>query len=315
MLQKVISSFVATMLLSAVVMAGPTVESSKLFDTWVKKEAKTLDKSEEEVREEAISALRKTGKYSDEDLARIGRKEVSPFAKEQQMEMIKAVKADRTFQVKMGLDSIRREDIARTAGDAFEKVAASRNKKVAADKTGELALAERDVVMIKNAADKLGAKAVEALVKADSKTFPKLLATARKLGERADAIKDVKEREEFKGRMSQLMVDAVDAYKVPGLEDPETGGVVGEGTSKACAEMDQKAIANFAKFVRGGAIEGKDAETYIKGMGRVAAAEFKQELEDGIARVCALASSGCKLLSQAIAKSCQKMAAAHTAAL
>src|SRR5690242_1395759 len=81
------------------------------FETYVKGVAASTGHAEKEVRNDAIETLRKEGKYSDEDLQRIGYNADDLDAKTQ-TDIVDLLKTSTLFHAKIGLTSVRNDSIA-----------------------------------------------------------------------------------------------------------------------------------------------------------------------------------------------------------
>jgi hypothetical protein len=89
--------------------------------------------------------------------------------------------------------------------------------------------------------------------------------------------------------------------------------VLGEGASEACMGMAKDAVENLGDFINGGATEGKDPVTYLRGMAKRAAKKFDQTEDEGLARICALVN-GCGALNKGVFNSaCAKTMGAAAA--
>ena len=72
-------------------------------------------------------------------------------------------------------------------------------------------------------------------------------------------------------------------------------------------KMAKEAVSNYFDFIEAGVERGTDPESVVREMGKESQTKFKEDLEAGISRICALASSGCHLFSSAILKACKSM--------
>ena len=300
MFQKISSTIVALTICSAVAFAGPAPKAAKgSFDGYVKEVAAETGKTEKEVRDEAVEALRKEGKYKEADLERIGREKVD-FDPAKQHEMVNLLKSSESFRARTGLAAVRNESIKKSAGDAFDGMKEKDSEPTIAkgepngpkkSEKSKPTAEEINVLTLGNIAKVVSPRAAEAI----RSVGPENYETMKKVGV-------VLARRVNKGTMDAAVVEKMilNIAASPKVLDGKL--VVGEGATEACMAMAKEAVENMGDFIDGGAAEGKDPVSYTKGMGKRAAEKFKQDLEEGIARVCALASSGCKLFSSAIVK-------------
>ncbi len=303
MFQKISSSVMALMICSAVALAGPAPKAVKgSFDGYVKEVAAETGKSEKEVRDEAIEALRKEGKYKEADLERIGREKVD-FDPAKQHEMVNLLKSSESFRARTGLAAVRNESIKKEAGDAFDGMkddhSIAKGEQNGPKKTDRTKPSgdELTVLTLGNISKAFGSsRATDAIKTVTGENFGTMMKVGTTLARRVR-----------KGTLDAATAEKMIINIAASPKVLEGKLVVGDGASEACMAMAKEAVENMGDFIDGGAAEGKDPVSYTKGMGKRAAEKFKQDLEEGIARVCALASSGCKLFSSAIVKACAQI--------
>lgn len=102
--------------------------------------ARHTGRSEEEIRQDMVEAFRESGKFSAEDLERIGRGE--PLTSEREIAAINLLKTSETFKARTGLDAIRNEKITSDAAAAFSAMRTGRMRTLADQAV--LAFAERN---------------------------------------------------------------------------------------------------------------------------------------------------------------------------
>lgn len=323
MFNKFIAGFVATMMFGAVASAQSAARPK--LEIFAKGTAKRTEKTaekrtEEQVREEMVNSLRKSKKFAEADLARISAGKYAEIKPETQDAMVRALQADKTFQFRVlgKKEGITNEDLARKYENSLETVNSARGKKTY---EGKEVVSAQDVGRVKLIGEVLGEKVQADIVNSGAFSFGRNLEIAYRIAKRAQDLQKAASKRNataeakqaaasFKEKAGQLVQDQIVSYTLKGLE---AEGALGEGTAKACAEMDKQAIMNFADFVRGGILEGKDVDTFVKGMARAASAKFEQNLADGITRICALATSPCNMLSKAIQDSCSRIQGAARA--
>lgn len=303
MFNKILSAIVISMISTSVAFGyAPTAKkAASPIEAYTKEVKAETGKSEKEIKEKMIEALRKEGKFTEAELERIGREKVD-FDPAKQNAMVSLLRKSSTFRARVGLDAMKSESVSKSAGEAFEKMKESKpaekaEAKAPAKKPVVDGVAKEEIVL-STITEHLGPKAFEAVTSAK----PEHYNTVRRLA--LILAKRVKSGELGRAEAEGLLVDNANS---PRVLDGEF--VLGEGAGEACMGMAGEAIKNLAEFVRGGAEVGKDPISYTKGMGEAAAKKFKQDLEEGIARVCALASSGCRLLGNPIVNACKKISA------
>lgn len=323
MFNKFFIGLVASTMFAAVASAQVVRAPLEIYSEGTIKQAKKSGKEikDEDFAKEQIEALRKTGKFKDADLARIGAKKYSEIDVTTQKKMVAALRASKAFQFRVlgKREGITNEDLGRTMGDAMKRYANKDSGQVSKEL---LELSKSDIMKATKASQYLNKEVFEALVKADSKTFGRTLNISKKASDRVAKLEaiakksgkaeDIQAAAQFKESVSGMIMNQVKSYEIKGLE--KDGGL-GEGTAKACAEMDKQAIVNLADFFEGGVLEGKDVETFIQGMAKRASKKFDEAVDKSFFRMCALATGPCKMLSKAVAEACEKaggrMAAAH----
>lgn len=291
MLKKILASLAIAMIVSSsMAFAGPAAERATL-DSFVREVHESTGKSEEEIRREAIEALRREGGYSEEDLTRVGRAraELDPA---RQSEMVGRLRRNQAFRARVGLSGARNANVERSAGEAFEGTA----ENAAPVRSERLTPAQRNSKVFLDVSRALSEAAATAMETVAPEHHAKMQRFSLIL------VKRVKRGALAKGVAEQMVLDVA--------KSPEKLGelIIGEGATQACMEMDPRAVENLGDAINGGVRgEGRDAEGVVRGMGKRFSEKFHQELEEGIARVCALASSGCRLFSKPIMDACAKI--------
>lgn len=327
MFQKIFTGFVSTLLLSAVAVAGPNAggKSVDYVESYVKKtETQSKSgKSKEEIRKEAVESLRKAG-YAKEELELVGAGKSRELPVERQAAMLRTLKADETFQVRVGvLQTVRRADVGRT----LEKDILALQEGSKASEL-ERSLGKSDLASLDNVAKSFrehGDSLVEVLAKADSVSFPRLIAIAKngakhikqlerdikrsaKKGNKAKTEELEAGLEQFKTNMVALMDVALQSKGIKGLEKT---GILGEGLAKACGDpakggLSLEAKNNFTKFIERAVLEAKDVEGVIKAGGKAASEKFDESALAGEKRFCALAKAPCEFMSAPVKAMCAK---------
>lgn len=307
MFSKILSSFIAALVCSTVVLAGPAPKAVKVqsIDSYIAEVARASGRAEGEVRKEAVEALRKEGKFKAEELERISRGKAE-FDALKHREYVTLLKNNKNFQARVGVAASRNSKIEAAGSKAFAEVktveAKPAAKKVEAVKKAEPTVMEKRVMALGRVKELMGKEVYDTLLgfkEADAYMGAERLAlilakrvASKKPGQHLDAVEATK-----------LFMNNYKSKQIIG------DYALGEGASEACLNMEAKAVENLSYILDGGVSRGKDLQTFMEGMGENAGKLFNQKLEEGIARVCALASGPCKTFSAVIMNACKSIKA------
>lgn len=302
MFSKLMFGFVALSACSAVVFAGPAVERPV--------EKKAVEKGASEKGEGVEGQIEKGGSPEAGKVERIkgkGKVVEGADATAEGSRLGNASKKRPSEKADASLDEVKKNAL-KDAQESLNKVEARVNKAKNGNEAAKFGRGSTQVLSVARIGDVLGKEAAEAVVSAKSHTL-ELQYFGMAL------VKRVKAYETSKGAKGITKEVAAKLLKDVAESPKQLDGalVIGEGASKACMEMASEAVNNFAEFI-GAAADDKtvtDSEKYVDAMGKKAAEKFKQKMEEGVARICALAKSGCGLFSAAIGNACTKMAAIH----
>ena len=335
MFQKIFTGFISTLLISAVAAAAPGAKPVDYVEAYVKK-TETQSKSgktKEEIRKEATESLRKAG-FPKAELELVGAGKTREMPVERQAEILRALKADKTFQVRVGaLESVRRADVARTVEKAITATRIDPKASVL-----ERSLGKGDLAIISDLSSEsaFGSRITEVLTRADEVMFPRLIeiaknarkhivvleknlrGTRRKLTNEKDPseVAKLQARVEeletsiprFKTNMVELMEYALQSKQIKGLEKD---GFLGTAFEKACGDpakggLSLEAKDNFVAFVKEAAVQARDIESFVKIAGKAASEKFNDKAKEGEKRVCALAKAPCMFFSAPVQAFCAK---------
>ncbi|MBI3542024.1 MAG: hypothetical protein HY075_01935, partial [Deltaproteobacteria bacterium] len=231
MFQKVLSSLIAVSLCSAVALAGPAPKAS--FEGYVKEVAQKTGKTEKEVRDEAIEALRKEGKFDAAELERIGKGEKVELGTVKEKDMVNLLKRSESFQARTGLAALRSETIKKEGGDAFDAMKENKGTEAKADKPAKKAEPtglEKDALLLGNIAKVVSPKAAEAIRSAGEQNYAAMKKIGTVLARRVKA--------------GQLKAETVERLLVNAAASPkvlEGKSVLGENATEACLGMAKDA--------------------------------------------------------------------------
>jgi len=317
MVKKGISVLAVASLLSTAAMAKGVSAPAEagMYKGFKESVAKKTGKTVEEIDREALEHARKAGKLNDAEIeaARKG----TEFSAKKQAELVSFLSTSASFKAKVGLASVKAksvkmeerlgkdmEALSEKTGAAKAEVKPVAKTEKATEAKAELkpVVAKTETKVTETVAKEAVSKQVEmrtenvrnaisaAAAEAVSSVPAEYTATMAKFGN--ILAKRVKNSQIDRAVAEQMIIDVANSPKqLDGML------VIGRGATEACMEMQAEAVTNLAEFINGGAKEGKDAETYMNGMARAAAEKFKQTLEEGKARMCAVGGSQCQLVN------------------